>query len=112
MTDSIVVLTTIDTERSAQRIAGSLVERRQAACVNIIKPVRSIYRWKEKIHDDEECLLLVKTQRSAFDDVRTTIQELHTYDLPDIIALPVEMADERVLEWVAGCLRPPEKTSS
>ena len=111
MTDSIIVLTTIDTERSALRIAGSLVERRQAACVNIIKSVRSIYRWKEEIHDDEEVLLLIKTQRSSFEDARKTIQELHTYDLADIIAVPVELADARVLEWMAGCLRPAEKPS-
>lgn len=105
MTDILIVLTTADSERLCLKIASSLVERRLAACVNIIKSVRSIYRWKDKIHDDEEYVLLVKTTRSAFDEVRRTIQELHTYELPDIVAIPVEEADPRVIEWVSGSVR-------
>ncbi|MEE9218181.1 MAG: divalent-cation tolerance protein CutA [Acidobacteriota bacterium] len=112
MTEALLVLTTIDTERSAQRIAGSLVEQRLAACVNIVKSVRSIYRWKEKIHDDEELILLIKTERSRFEDVRKVIQELHSYEMPDIIAVPIEFADSQVLDWVAESVRLPGQSSS
>lgn len=105
MTDLLLILTTTDSERLSLRIASSLVERRLAACVNIVKSVRSIYRWKDKIHDDEEYVLLIKTVRSAFEEVRRTIRELHTYELPDIIALAVEEGDPSVIEWVSGCVR-------
>ena len=102
MTDVILVLTTADSEKLALKIASALVERKLAACVNIVKSVRSIYRWKDRVHDDEEHVLLIKTLRPAFDDVRRAIRELHTYELPDILALPVERGDEQVLEWIAG----------
>ena len=106
MTDAILVLTTADSERLSLKIASALVERRLAACVNIVKSVRSVYRWKDKIHDDEEFVLLIKTVRPAFEQVRSAIRELHSYELPDIVALPIEQGDEQVLEWIAGSVRP------
>ena len=102
MTDLILVLTTADSERLSLKIASSLVEQRLAACVNIVKSVRSVYRWKDKIHDDEEFVLLIKTVRASFEDVRRTIRELHTYELPDIVALPIETGDDKVVEWITG----------
>jgi len=112
MTDLLLVLTTADSERLAMRIASGLVERRLAACVNIVKSVRSVYRWKDKIHDDEEFVLLIKTLRPAYEDVRRAIHELHTYELPDIIALPIEQADPRVIEWVDGSVQLPERPTA
>jgi periplasmic divalent cation tolerance protein len=112
MSDLALVLTTADSERLCLRIASALVEQKLAACVNIVKSVRSIYRWKDKIHDDEEFVLLVKTLREALPEVRRTIKELHTYDLPDIVALPIVDADPPVAEWIAGCVRRPEPASS
>jgi len=108
MTDKLVVLTTVDKEDLAQALAAELVERRLAACVNILPLGASIYRWKGQVHRDREYLLLIKTSAHLFNDVRDTIRELHTYELPDVIALPIAVADENVLEWMASMVRPEE----
>lgn len=105
MTDALIVLTTVDTEDLAEQIASDLIERRLAACVNIISPVRSIYRWKEKIHDDREMVLMIKTLAHNFLEVRDRIREIHTYELPEILAYPVVAADEKVLEWINASVK-------
>jgi periplasmic divalent cation tolerance protein len=106
VTDKIVILTTVDSEDLALKIASTLVEERLAACVNIFSPVRSIYRWKEKICDDREMVLLVKTAAHLFNQVRDLIRQHHTYELPEIIALPMAAADEKVLDWITSSVRP------
>lgn len=106
MTDKLVILTTVDKEELADRIGSALVERRLAACVNLIPLGLSIYRWKEQIHRDREYLLLIKTSAHLFNDVRDTIRELHTYELPEVIALPVAVGEEKVLDWITASVRP------
>jgi len=105
MTDKIVVLSTCASSEEAERIARTLVEKKLAACVNILPAVRSIYRWKGAIEDDQETLLLIKSSRALFGDLRAEIQKLHSYEIPEAIAIPIVDGLERYLEWMAGALR-------
>jgi len=105
-TDKLLILTTVDKEELAEKIAGQLVERRLAACVNLLPLGVSIYRWKEKVCRDREYLLLIKTSAHLFNEVRDTIREFHTYDLPEVIALPIEVGEEKVLEWMTASVKP------
>ena len=99
MTDKRLVLTTAGSREEAGKIAHSLVDRGLAACVNIV-PIESIYRWKGKVEEASECLLLIKTTASAFNQLRDAISELHSYDLPECIALPIEGGSDKYLEWI------------
>ena len=99
---AIVVVTTVGTEEQANLIARELVARRQAACVNIIPGVRSIYRWKGKICKDGELLLMVKTLEGEFEGVASTIRELHSYELPEILSFGASQGDQAFLDWIAG----------
>ncbi len=101
-----VVLTTAGSEEQAASLARELVERRLAACVNIATQVCSIYRWKGKVWQDEEKLLVIKTAEHLFPEVRAAIRELHTYELPEMILLPIAQADPEVEKWLASCLTP------
>src|SRR5690242_12940926 len=100
MTDALVVFCTCENELQARHIADSLVEGRLAACVNILPPLQSIYRWQGKVERAEETLLLVKTTRDRFSALRDRIGELHTYETPEIIALPVADGSEKYLAWL------------
>jgi periplasmic divalent cation tolerance protein len=104
--DAIVVLTTAGSQDQAVRIAEALVEERLAACVNILPGLRSIYRWKGKLWDDEEILLLIKTRAAALEQVRERVRALHSYELPEILALPVTAGDADVLEWIQRGVAP------
>lgn len=95
-------MTTVGTEDQANLIAGELVARRQAACVNILPRVRSVYRWQGKICTDDEFLLIAKTQADEFEAVAETIRELHNYELPEILAFNVSEGDPDFLSWIAG----------
>ena len=99
---AIVVVTTVGTEDQANLLAREIVARRQAACVNILPGVRSFYRWKGKICQDGELMLIVKTQESEFEDLKATIRELHTYELPEILAFTVCQGSQEFLAWIAG----------
>jgi len=99
---AIVVLTTVGTEEQANLIAREIVARRQAACVNILPGVRSIYRWKGKICKDGELMLVVKTLEEEFDGVSATIRELHSYELPEILAFQVTRGEPDFLAWIAS----------
>ena len=99
-----VIVTTVGTEDQAYTIARELVARRQAACVNIVPGIRSIYRWKGKICKDGELLLLVKTMDGEFEGVAATIRELHSYELPEILSFQVTHGEPRFLDWIAGSL--------
>ena len=105
MTEARVVLTTTGSRDEAEKIATALVEAEVAACVNIVGPIRSIYRWQGKVENAEEFLLLVKTWGAAYEDVEAKIRELHSYDLPECIALRVEKGSEEYLEWVENAVR-------
>jgi periplasmic divalent cation tolerance protein len=99
-----LVLTTADSEELADRIARTLVERRLAACVNVVGPVNSVYRWKGEIVSDQERMLVIKTSAGRFSEVRETIREVHSYDVPEILAIAVDDGDRPYLDWLADCL--------
>jgi len=99
---AIVVVTTVGTEEQAYLIAREIVARRQAACVNVVPGIRSIYRWKGKICKDGELLLIIKTLEEEFEGVAATIRELHSYELPEILSFSVTQGEQRFLEWIAG----------
>lgn len=99
---AIVVVTTVGTEEQAYLIAREIVARRQAACVNVVPGIRSIYRWKGKICKDGELLLIIKTLEGEFDGVAATIRELHSYELPEILSFSVSQGEQGFLEWIAG----------
>ena len=81
-------------------MARALVEKRLAACVNVIPGVRSVYRWKDAIEDEEEVLLLIKTSRALLEELRGEIERLHSYEVPEVIALPIVDGSERYLSWI------------
>jgi len=107
MTGKIVVLVTCGSTAEANRIAEGLVKRRLAACVNVIgAPVRSTYRWKGKVERATEYLLLIKSSRKQFRALRAAIERLHSYEVPEVIALPIAEGSPAYLKWLADCLRP------
>ena len=99
MTDKKIVLTTTATREDAGKIARALVERRLAACVNLVA-IESVYRWKDAVESAEEWLLVIKTTAAAYDHVHAAIKELHTYDLPECVLLPIESGSEDYLAWI------------
>ena len=101
MSNARIVLTTAGSQEEARKIAHALVDRRLAACVNIVPQVESIYRWQGKVESASEWLLVIKTQTSAFERVRNTIKELHSYDLPECVMLEVATGSEEYLNWIA-----------
>jgi periplasmic divalent cation tolerance protein len=105
MTDKIVVLTTCDSEEQAARLARHLVEQRLAACVNILPQVRSIYRWNEKVEDSSEWMLVIKSRRDLFLALRAELERLHSYETPEIIAMPVVDGSEAYLGWLEQQLK-------
>jgi|SRR5579859_3943984 len=104
MTDKRIVLCTTSSENEARKIAQSLVERRLAACVNILPQVESIYRWQGEIESSREWLLLIKTSSERFAAVRDAIGELHSYDLPECIAVAIEGGSQGYLQWIADSI--------
>jgi len=104
MTDKIVVLSTCASPEEAEKIARALVEKKLAACVNILPAVRSIYHWKGAIEDDRETLLLIKSSRALFGELRAEIEKLNSYETPEAIAIPIVDGLERYLEWMAEAL--------
>jgi periplasmic divalent cation tolerance protein len=98
--DITVVLTSVGTEQQAVEIAEELIARRLATCVNIVPCLRSIYRWKGKICEDTEYLLFIKTPHARFDQVSAAIREFHSYELPEILALPVTDAEPNFHRWI------------
>jgi periplasmic divalent cation tolerance protein len=98
--DLIVVVTSVGTEEQALDVAHALVRSRRAACVNIVPNVHSVYRWKGRVCDDGEMLLIVKTRASQFDGVRETIHRVNTYELPEILGYRVDMASPGFAAWI------------
>jgi periplasmic divalent cation tolerance protein len=101
MTDKRIVLTTAGSEEEAHKIATRLVERRLAACVNILPQMKSIYAWHGKVQESGEWLLVIKTIAPAFAEVSHVIKELHSYELPECICLAIEDGSAPYLEWIA-----------
>jgi periplasmic divalent cation tolerance protein len=98
--EALVVCITAPNEEEAAKIAQALVKERLAGCVNIIKDIRSIYSWQGKIEDDRELLMIVKTRSGLFSSLKTRVKELHSYTVPEIIALPVVDGSEEYLAWL------------
>lgn len=100
MTNHKLVLTTTGSKEEAEKIARALVERRLAACVNIVPQIQSVYRWEGKIEQAEEYLLLIKTFGTAFDQVRDAIKELHSYQLPECLSFAIDGGSMAYLKWI------------
>lgn len=98
--NEIVVFITVSNEEEAVRIARALVEARLAACVNMIKNVRSIYSWQGKIEDESEALMIVKTKKNLFEALSAKVKEIHSYTVPEIIALPIVEGSEDYIKWL------------
>ena len=96
----VVVLVTAPGEAKAAEIGRALVEERLAACVNVVPAVRSIYRWEDKVEDEPEALMVIKTKGSAFELLRARVLALHPYRCPEIIALPIALGHEGYLAWI------------
>ena len=105
MTDKIVILSTCETEADARRIATHLVERRLAACVNIIAGATSVYRWKDKIETASEWMLVIKSRRSLVTQIEQEFATIHPYELPELVALPLLDGAKAYLEWLDSEVR-------
>ena len=100
MTDKLVILSTCASEAEAETLARALVESHAAACVNVLPAIRSFYRWQGKLESSAECLLVIKSSRARFPDVRAVIEHTHSYEVPEIIALPVDDGARPYLVWM------------
>jgi periplasmic divalent cation tolerance protein len=100
MTDYVLILITASSEKEGETIAHTLVKEKLAACVNMVSGMQSIFRWKGEISSEREVLLLVKTKDRLFEKLKKRVQELHSYEVPEIIALPILAGFEEYLGWV------------
>jgi periplasmic divalent cation tolerance protein len=105
VSERLLVLTTVARAEDAERIAEELVGRRLAACVNVLPGVRSIYRWKGAVERDEERLLLVKTRADRYEALREALLALHPYEVPELVAVPIERGSEAYLRWLDESVR-------
>jgi len=101
-TDALVVLVTTPTPERAAEIARAVVEERLAACGNVVPGLRSIYRWEGQLQDEGEALLVLKTTRARFEELKQRVLSLHPYQVPEVIALPVQAGSAPYLAWIAG----------
>src|SRR5262245_55366825 len=107
MTDSSVIFVTTGSETEAETIAKALVEERLVACVNLLPPVRSIYRWEGNVTDEREWLMVMKTTIERFPAVEKRVRALHSYQVPEVIALPITGGAERYLRWLRESISEP-----
>ena len=105
MTDKIVILSTCSTEEEADRLARLLLDNHLAACVSVIPQIRSLYHWKGAIESARECLLLIKSSRELFDAVRVRVEAAHSYEVPELLALPVVEGAANYMNWLSANLR-------
>jgi len=102
MIETVQVFTTTETESDAQKIADALVDAKLAACVQVIGPISSTYRWKGKVETAEEWLCIIKTRASLYEELEAAVLELHPYEVPEILAVPVVAGSEDYLHWLEG----------
>jgi periplasmic divalent cation tolerance protein len=100
---AILVVTTVGTEEEANLLAQELVERRHSCCVNILPVHRSVYRWQGKICTDSEFMLIIKGLESEYAAIEAAIKELHSYELPEILAFDIKQGEEGFLHWIHAC---------
>jgi len=105
MTNKIVVFSTCADEEEAGRLARALVDARLAACVNIVSRVRSVYRWQGAVEQADECLLVIKSSRELFEELARTLTAAHSYELPEVVAIPIVEASGAYLEWIGHNLK-------
>ena len=99
---TLLVFTNLPDRAAAERLANMLVQKNLAACVNILAPCRSVYRWKDAVQYDEEHPMLIKTTRERYPALEQALREGHPYELPEIIAVPIERGLPAYLEWLAA----------
>ncbi|MBA2117153.1 divalent-cation tolerance protein CutA [Bremerella alba] len=102
MSQAIVVQTTTDSSANAEKLAETIVQNAQGACVQIVGPIKSVYKWQETIQKEEEFLVSIKTTRPFFSSLAELIRQHHKYEVPEIIALPIIDGSSEYLEWVAN----------
>lgn len=100
--ESLLVLTNLPDADAAAALAARLVEKRLAACVNVMAPARSVYRWQGKVEDAQEVPVLIKTSAARYGELEAAIRELHPYELPEIVAVPIAHGLPAYLAWVAA----------
>ena len=100
-----VVLVTAESEEQARAIASSLVKENYAACVSVM-PVHSVYTWQEEVHSDPEWQLMIKTDLNYYSQLETRISQLHSYEVPEIIALPIQAGLTPYLNWIGENVSP------
>jgi len=105
MTDKVVVLITAASRRECKKIATHLVEEKLAACVNITEGIESVYRWEGKITQDKEFLMMVKTARELFPEIKHAVAKIHSYHTPEIICLPIIDGSRNYLQWVSDSVK-------
>lgn len=105
MTDKILVSAACGSAEEAQKLARMLVEERLAACVQVVPQIRSVYRWRGAVEESDEWLLLVKSRRDLFEQLRRRLRAAHSYELPEIVALPLVDGDPDYLAWIDSGLR-------
>ena len=108
MTDKIVVFSTCETDEQARAIARHLVEKRLAACVNIVPGATSIYRWKGAVEEAAEFVLIIKSRRDLFSALRSELAKMHSYEVPEVIAMPIVDGSEEYLAWLDREVATPE----
>ena len=107
MTDCIAVLVTVGSRQEAERIAEALVTERLAACVNMIGPITSIYHWEGRVERGQELLLIIKTRAAFFDQLEAHVKSLHSYQNPEVIAVPISAGAAAYLDWLRSETRTP-----
>jgi periplasmic divalent cation tolerance protein len=100
----IIVIVTAPSKQEAEKIAQHLLDKRLIACANIIGPVSSVFRWSGKTEHAEEYLLLLKSRKDLFEKLSETVKALHSYEVPEILVLPVVGGSEAYLSWLGSCL--------
>ena len=100
MSEYLLVISTVPSEKEGSTIAKAIVEDRLAACVNVTPRIQSFYWWEERISDDREFILFIKTKASLFPELETKIKALHSYQVPEIIAIPIQTGSKEYLDWI------------
>lgn len=96
----IVIYCTVPNKKEGKEIAKALVEKKLAACVNIVEKMESVFSWDGEICEEHEALMIIKTRKELFERIRIRIQDMHSYNVPEIIAMPIVEADETYLKWI------------
>ena len=109
MREFIVVYVTVGSVEEGERLARALVQERLAACVNRIPAVRSIYRWQGQVEQNDEELLIIKSGKDLFASIQQSVRELHSYSVPEIIALPIVDGSQDYLKWLDEQVLPESK---